>query len=351
MEFPVPELRTDWLTGRTVLIAENRANRPNDFADELASAAGQLMNNKTLPTCPFCAGNESRTPASVYEKLNDDGQWQVRVVPNMFAAVEAGVPPLIIPSIAGSPDDSQRVATATGVHEVIIECPTHIDRLSALSIDKLLYVLQAYATRLAHLRGNGQLRYCLVFKNQGPCAGASIAHLHSQIIGLPFVPNSVEAEQRRAAESHSHERLCPYCQIIANEQTANERVVLVRDGFIAFCPFASWQPGEVWLMPTGHEPSLESASSTALERLAGVLHALVGRLESNIPGAAYNLILRTAPWTAGNEAWSHWRIELLPRINAFAGLELATGIHINHLAPEQAAGQLRIDRRSDVRVG
>ena len=139
------------------------------------------------------------------------------------------------------------------------------------------------------------------------------------------------------------ERLCPYCEVIAKEQTANERIVLARDGFIAFCPFASWQPGEVWLMPTAHEPSFESASPDELERLAGVLHALVSRLESLIPGAAYNLILRTAPWIDGNDAWSHWRIELLPRVNAFAGLELATGIHINHLAPERAAGQLRID--------
>jgi UDPglucose--hexose-1-phosphate uridylyltransferase len=338
----VPELRTDWLAGRTVLIAENRANRPNDFSGEAIAASAGSASDETLPNCPFCAGNESRTPAAVYEKLNDDGRWQVRVVANMFAAVETVVP-LDIPTMATSPADSQRIAAATGVHEVIIECPTHIDRLSVLSADRLLCVLQAYAARLVHWRGNGQLRYGLVFKNQGPRAGASIAHLHSQLIGLPFVPNSVEAEQRRAAESYSHQGLCPHCEVIAKEQTANERIVLVRGGFIAFCPFASWQPGEVWLMPTAHEPSFESASPAELRRLAGVLHVLVSRLESLIPGAAYNLILRTSPWTGGNDAWSHWRIELLPRVNAFAGLELATGIHINHLAPERAAGQLRID--------
>jgi UDPglucose--hexose-1-phosphate uridylyltransferase len=82
-------------------------------------------------------------------------------------------------------------------------------------------------------------------------------------------------------------------------------------------------------------------SPDRLERLTGVLHPLVSRLESIIPGPAYNLLLRTAPWVAGCDAWSHWRIELLPRVNALAGLELATGIHINHLPPERAAGQLR----------
>jgi UDPglucose--hexose-1-phosphate uridylyltransferase len=340
LDFPVPELRTDWLTGRTVLIAENRALRPNDFAGEVASAAGQVANNESLPTCPFCAGNESRTPAPVYEKLNDRGYWQVRVVPNMFAAVET-VGSMIIPEIASSAAESQRVAIATGAHEVIIECPTHLDRLSMISAVEFRSFLEAYAARLAHWRNHGQLRYGLVFKNQGPRAGASIAHLHSQLIALPFIPAAVEAEQRRAAESYAHDRLCPYCQVITKERTANERIILDRDGFVVFCPFASWQPGEVWLMPTAHEPSFESASPDRLERLAGLLHALVRRLESIIPGAAYNLLLRTAPWIAGCDPWSHWRIELLPRVNAFAGLELATGIHINHLPPERAAEQLR----------
>jgi UDPglucose--hexose-1-phosphate uridylyltransferase len=338
----VPELRTDWLTGRTVLIAENRAQRPNDFAGEVALAAGQTAVGETLPTCPFCAGNESRTPAPAYEKLNDRGRWQVRVVPNMFAAVETGGP-TVIPEIASSPVDAQLVATATGAHEVFIECPTHLDRLSVLAADDLHSVLEAYAARLAHWRNDGQLRYGLVFKNQGPRAGASIAHLHSQLIALPFVPATVAAEQQRAAESYSRDRLCPYCQLITKERAANERIVLVRDGFIAFCPFASWQPGEVWLMPTAHEGSFESASRDQLRRLTGILHPLIHRLESNIPGAAYNLILRTSPWIGDCDAWSHWRIELLPRVNAFAGLELATGININHLAPERAAGLLRLE--------
>jgi UDPglucose--hexose-1-phosphate uridylyltransferase len=342
LDFPVPELRTDWLTGRTVLIAENRALRPNDFAGEAASAAGQVANNKTLPSCPFCTGNESRTPVPVYEKLNDCGHWQVRVVPNMFAAVETGLP-TVIPEIASAAAESQRVTTATGAHEVIIECPTHLDRLSMLSADELRSVLEAYAARLAHWRKQDQLRYGLVFKNQGPRAGASIAHLHSQLIALPFIPAAVEAEQRRAAESYSRDRRCPYCQVIAQEQAADVRIVLVRDGFVVFCPFASWQPGEVWLMPTAHEPSFESASPHRFERLTRILYSLVSRLESIVPGAAYNLLLRTAPWIAGCDAWSHWRIELLPRVNAFAGLELATGIHINHLPPERAAEQLCLE--------
>ena len=94
-------------------------------------------------------------------------------------------------------------------------------------------------------------------------------------------------------------------------------------------------------MPTDHQPSFELAAPGELNRLASVLHSLIERLESVVPGAAYNLLLRTAPWFDGCDDWSHWRMELLPRTNAFAGLEPATGIHINPLAPKRAAAQLR----------
>ena len=169
-----------------------------------------------------------------------------------------------------------------------------------------------------------------------------MAHLHSQLVALPFVPPKVEAEQKRAAEAYALETLCPYCRLIDEEVAAADRVVFKREGFIAFCPFASWQPCEVWLMPTSHQPSFEAALPNELQRLAGVLHILIHQLESLIPGVAYNLVVHTAPWTGGCDAWNHWRIELLPRLNAFAGLELATGVHINPVAPERAAGQLRL---------
>jgi UDPglucose--hexose-1-phosphate uridylyltransferase len=136
--------------------------------------------------------------------------------------------------------------------------------------------------------------------------------------------------------------LCAYCQLISVERAAGERMVLDRDGYVAFCPFASSQPVEMWLLPTEHEPSFEELARPAdFQRLAGVLHALVARLESILPEPAYNMVLRTAPWHTENRAVCHWRIELLPRVAEWAGLELATGVRINPVSPERAAGKLR----------
>ncbi|HEX2475144.1 MAG TPA: galactose-1-phosphate uridylyltransferase, partial [Lacipirellulaceae bacterium] len=94
-------------------------------------------------------------------------------------------------------------------------------------------------------------------------------------------------------------------------------------------------------MPKQHASAFEFVSSEGLQALAKALHWLILRIERVVPDAAYNLLVRTAPWQDDGAAWQHWRIELLPRATPLAGFELATGMFINPLAPERAASKLR----------
>jgi UDPglucose--hexose-1-phosphate uridylyltransferase len=250
----------------------------------------------------------------------------VRVVPNKFPAVAVDEP------------------LAVGAHEVIIESARHLDRMASLTIAELADVLTAYRERLAFWRSTGQFRYGLVFKNLAAAAGASLAHIHSQLIALPELPTPIAGELARAQQALFEEGDCPYCRLVEKERELGERVVLERDGLIAFCPYASLQPGEVWIMPTAHEPwfeqrqPLEGASPAAL---AEIMHALLVRIEAILPRPAYNMLVRTSPWQDDAEACGHWRIEILPRVNPFAGFELATQMYINPICPTRAAQQLR----------
>ena len=78
----LPELRKDSVTGRWVIIATDRARRPSDFSREPVIIAP--------PTrfCPFCYGNESKTPPEVLAYRVNGGHnqagWSLRVVPNKF---------------------------------------------------------------------------------------------------------------------------------------------------------------------------------------------------------------------------------------------------------------------------
>lgn len=374
----MPELRTDWLIGRTVLIAENRALRPDDFSSQVSTSIADgepaSAGRSHATNCPFCAGNESRTPPAVYEQRGVDGRWIVRVVPNAYPAVDTLVDPEFglregwhsqrlgdgrgisddtfsttpfadsgratqVGEVGGSPGIPSRVV---GAHEVIVESPVHTESMGTLSPVQLRAVLDASVARLRYWRESTVLRYGLLFKNQGPRAGASLAHVHSQLIALPFIPTSVAAELERATQHWQKTGRCAYCERIHEESAAGSRIVFEHDGLIACCPFASWQPHEVWLMPTSHEPSFELQASDGLDRTCRALHLLISRLEAVVPGMHYNLLLRTSPFTGDYATVHHWRIELLPRVNSLAGLEVATGIHINPLPPERASSQLRL---------
>jgi UDPglucose--hexose-1-phosphate uridylyltransferase len=356
MEGTLPQLRTDWLLGRSVLVAENRAGRPKEFGESFDSPVAKTNSagQSTAATrshvarardfdCPFCRGQEHRTPVAVFELADDAGQWRTRVVPNMFPAVAPGGE-VDTRTAAPTPDEPlpiAELAVAIGVHEVIIESPRHVDRMSRTSACEIRGVLETYAQRLQYWRNSGRFTYGLIFRNQGARAGASLAHVHSQFIALPAVPPTVTAESDRAARSFHEQRACPYCRLVERERAACERMVSDSDGFVAFCPFASLQPYEVWLLPAEHEPFFEDLPSDRLDRLANILLDLARRVEAVAPESAHNLLLRTSPWQVGGRNWHHWRIEILPRTSAFAGFELATGMFINSVAPERAASKLR----------
>ena len=75
------ELRKDPIVGRWVIIATERGKRPSDWANEPSMKAGGL--------CPFCPGNEDKTPPEIMairpmSDQRDIPGWEVRVVPNKF---------------------------------------------------------------------------------------------------------------------------------------------------------------------------------------------------------------------------------------------------------------------------
>ena len=71
---PMPELRKDPITDSWVIISTDRARRPSDFLREPTASApsGRF--------CPFCPGNESKTPPEVLAYRNGSGVEPARLV-------------------------------------------------------------------------------------------------------------------------------------------------------------------------------------------------------------------------------------------------------------------------------
>jgi UDPglucose--hexose-1-phosphate uridylyltransferase len=325
------EFRQDPLSRRWVIVGSDRAARPNEFV-ELPVA------RQPIP-CPFCAGNEHETPEEVRRYvLPGASGWQVRVVPNKYPAVDVqqacpGCLPL--GSSLGSP------VPGFGRHEVIIESPRHLASFSELSDAETELVFRAYRDRLLALKSEGRYAYVQIFKNAGPAAGASLEHIHSQLLALPAVPEVVAQELASSAEHFAKSKKSLVQSIIENEIAAGERIVAQTGNCVAFCPFASRFPYEVWIAPAAHLARFELASDSLLAEVAQLVSQVIRRIESATSGGPYNYFLHTQPFTGAKDEHYHWHLEILPRVTKVAGFEWSTGCFINPCPPEAAAAQLR----------
>jgi UDPglucose--hexose-1-phosphate uridylyltransferase len=322
----MPELRIDPICGRRVYIAEERLGRPNDFVTVETGHAALVDAQAAREACPFCAGHEAATPHSSAEILDASGQWQVRVVPNKFPAVSFA-------------------SAAPGAHEVVIESPAHVAEILDLDASQFATVLGVYRDRLAHWASDARLRHGIVFKNSGCTAGASLEHIHSQLIALPYVSPYVEAELAGAQQFGAAHRACIFCNTIAQEIAAGERLVFDDAGYAALCPYAARQPFETWIVPTRHAARFDQTPDAELPGLAAAIRGVLQRLASVCRSAgrelAYNLVLHTGPFDGIHAETYHWHWELIPRTTHLAGLEWGAGVYINPVSPERAARELR----------
>ncbi len=339
----MPELRIDPICGRRVYIAEDRAGRPNDYErlEQALIAEPPATGPRYRADCPFCAGNEAITPDAAATVLDADGRWRVRVVPNKYPAVSLAA----ACGLAREGEGRAKPQAALGVHEVIVESPQHVTELAALDADQLVAVLATYRDRLRRWVQDARLRYALVFKNSGHGAGASLAHIHSQLVALPYVPAAVQTELDGAARWRSNHGLCAFCAIVERERSPDSRLVLDQGGYLAACAYYGRQPFETWILPVRHAARFDELDDGELAPLAAVLQGLVARLAAACRKRgyplAYNLVLHTGPFDGAHAESYHWHWELIPRVTHLAGLEWGTGVFVNPVSPERAARELR----------
>jgi UDPglucose--hexose-1-phosphate uridylyltransferase len=321
-----PLVHHDDRTGRAVFVAPGRDERPTDA--DLAAGLGAADAGRW---CPFCAGNESRTPPDVRRAPADAATaWQARIIPNRYPFV----------AVAGAANGHGSARPAHGVHEVVIESPRHDTLVTQVDPAGWRAAWSLVQGRLADLARRDDLAWGTVFKNSGPLAGASLEHVHSQLVAVDFVPPAVAAEYAAAARQAD-----PFATLL-EEAAAERRIVAETDGLVALAPAAPRQPGEMWIVPADREPHFHAAQPTRAAAVADLTRDLVGRLARILPSADFNWWLHEAGWRGAAAAqpaadrW-HWHLEILPRVNQLAGFELATGCHVTPLSAAEAAARLR----------
>lgn len=303
-----PQLCIDPITHVQVLYAPLRAKRTNALVREPC----------TLPVndfCPFCPGHEKDTPPHVYRwPKAETTPWQLRVVPNRFPAVANG--------------DEAADSAAFGHHSVLIESAKHDDDWTSLTVEQLARILEACAIQLKAWLSDARSRFVQVFKNVGTRAGATLAHPHLQLMSLNHVPDYVSTEF-----SHSQAEIANHLQHMVNNRSLQ---VHADQHFVTLCPSVSRVPYEVWILPL-HEKPYTSLTEQEHQQLAQHIKVIHARLINAIGVVSHNIIWRLPP--RGKDQYP-WRIEILPRLTTFAGLEIGSGLYVNPILPDAAAGHL-----------
>jgi UDPglucose--hexose-1-phosphate uridylyltransferase len=307
------------------IIAAERGKRPSDFH----VARGPERSDPG--TCPFCPGNEDRTPPAVAAYTDDgvfaDGDerirgWWARSFLNLYPAMAENPKP---------PTKEWVADFARGRHEVIVESPDHESDPSRFGQRDLERLVSVYRDRYHHYISSDGIEYVSIFKNWGRVAGASLSHTHSQLVALSIFPPALKREMDAIASAPR----CPYCSL-AEREAASERLVFENDRFVLIAPFSSQVPYETWILPKKHASDLDVLDPGDLKDLAEVLGEALRRLDRLLSGPPYNYSIFQLP-----DRRYHLNIRIQPAISTMAGFEKNTGIFINTVPPEDVALQLR----------
>jgi len=332
------DIRKDYLLNRWVVVATHRRRRPTDFAKKEPTTQ-----SADKSSCPFCPGNERKTPPAVLVYLKREKgvvkekdtnglrhkNWLIRCVPNLYSAFS---PP--------KREESFQSGKAVGHHEVLIESPNHNEHPGAAKISQLIHVINGYVDRLKALSSKPYVEYISIFRNHGLNAGASLSHAHSQIIASPITPTILSDEVKASKEFYEAHGRCAFCDIIERERSS-PRFIWQNESFVALAPWAGINPFEFWIVPKRHQATLLDMQRKTVKDLAKALKTCLSALKLLLNDPPYNYGFHIIPLNEAADKFYHWHLEVYPKLSIWAGFEKSTGMYINVVPPEDAAQNLK----------
>jgi UDPglucose--hexose-1-phosphate uridylyltransferase len=317
------ELRKDDITGWWVATVVDRAFH----RDRFARAAQPVEDGGDCRNCHEPPGDGVRT------RMLKDFAFHVVGTETEARALDRSLVQVAMAS-----------ARASGSWRTVVAPPNEHRPLHAVGTDIVEALLAGSRDAIAEARERATTEYLQVVQNWGAQAGARTNHLCLDLYDLPQVPHRVAEELGGAARFVIREAECPFCRLVREETIRGTRLVYEDAGSVAFAPFASRSPFEVWIVPRRHAADFGQAADSDLRSTAEALRQVLGRF-TRLDGPPYNLVLHTAPLKERVEQTYHWHWEIHPRLREIAGLEIGTGLPVNPVSPEDAVDELlrRVD--------
>lgn len=342
------QFRRDPVSGQWSIIIENEYDVAELLSQKQPRKDSEVIQAKNQ--CQFCEGFEAETPSEIYSfrtnaSKKDEAGWLVRVIPNKQPFLQ------IYGDLNSRGVGLYDVLDGIGAHELVLESPVHNKHMYEMNLEQIQNILAAYRERILDLKRDNRFRYVMVHKNYGEGDEKLKDHCHSHIIATPITPARVKSELMNAMEHYKYKERCLFCDIINQEVADDERIVAENEHFLAFCPFASRSPFEVWILPRQHETFFEWNSQ--LDQLAAISKEILGKIHEVLYDPNFVMVLHSGPNISNGKQrgyWKtlekdfHWHIEITPRFRGHTSFTVGSGFQINVISPERATEILKSEK-------
>lgn len=324
-EFRYCKLKNEWR-----LFAPERLKRPNDLNNKKEQPVRFDINDEH---CPFDMGKEKFTISEI-ARIEQNGQWQCRVVPNLYNALSIDVENI------SSREKCFEKHSGFGAHEVVIETPFHNKQIWDFDYNDFVNYFTILQDRAKSLKNDHRLAYLSIFKNYGENGGASLSHSHSQIMAMPFLPKKIKEEISLKKEFYLEHKRALLDDLVYEEREFEKGIVFENKEFILYCPYASEFTFEAKIVAKSKLSSLIEFNKSEISSLSDIVKVYFNSMYKALGDVSFNMIINNAPYEGYDEntkEYFRFNIELKPRLYKQAGFELDSNISINVVLPEEAA--------------
>ena len=325
------ELRKDPIIRRWIIVSDDRKNKFSEYITTTTEEEKHI--------CPFCPGNESKSPVEILTVKDSAGggsgkKWRVRVIPDKFPLLR------IEGDLKKRGQGMYDMMNAVGAHEIVIETPDHDADWTKLEIDQLQNILGVYRQRALDLRKDTRFKHIIIVKNHD-IPTTRYNHSHSHILAMPFVVKRVDEELNSSMDYFKMKERCIYCDMINEERNIGRRIIKESDKFMVYTPFASKFPFEICIIPKMHISDFGAITDDLLHDQAVIFKEIMSGIKKALKKLSYSMVLHCAPIQHGLMDEYHWHWEIMPRYSEMMGFEWGTGLYANPVLPEDAAKILR----------
>lgn len=321
------EFRQDLVSGEWVLIAPERAKKPDNLK--------RVDLYQPKDSCPF--EDLSKNGNEVIWTYPEGDNWEIAVAKNKYPAVKQGA---CGPVLKFGPHS---ISEGVGEHDLFV-LREHDKMLGDLNSKEMLSLIRTYLKRYREVSKNECTEYVMIFHNQGHEAGASVYHPHSQLISTPILPPFISRTFHGAYEFYKKNNKHVFGVMIDWEKEQKKRIVFENEFFVALCPFASLFPYQVLILPKDREAHFSQLNEEAELPFAEALSTVLKKIKKGLDNPSFNYFIHSAPVGGAlkdlHEFYT-WHVEIMPKFSTAAGFEIATGVDINVIDPDKAAELLR----------